>query len=94
MTIIKQDIAITVTIRDIDGAPANPQDVIFTVTDSANQVTTYNLASPNVSVVTPQLTYRCVFDASVAGFYKIKTEALDSESAVVAVGADTFYVSP
>lgn len=92
---INQDVSITATIRDVDGNPANPTNVTFNILLPDNEtLLVYDLSSPNVQVVVAGLTYRCVIDASISGFYRCRIEATNSVSDVVAVDEDTFYVAP
>lgn len=83
---VGQDIRVTLTALDPDGATANPAGVRFKVKAPGGTTTTYTLGvDSQVTEVTSGRVYALTIDVPTNGRYLIRGETLNGSSAVVAV---------
>lgn len=95
MTIyINQDVAVTITTLDSAGNAANPSAVQFKVKSPSGTTTTYVVGTDaNATEITAGSSYRCVFDASEAGTWHVRSETLNASSEVIGVDEVTIIIS-
>ena len=91
---VGQDIRVTMTALDPDGASANPAGVRFKVKTPSGTTTTYTLGtSAEVSEVTSGRLYALTVDVPTNGRYSIRGETLNGGGTVVAVDEMVVIVS-